>query len=251
MNARKSLLTKALLSAGAFAVLAGSAGTLATSAASAATHPAPLTAVTKITNRLDGGGGGSWAYDSFARNLALTYLGKVTPAMVAANPALAPYLGMYQYNATLNDSGTFKDMPGQLTPNQGKDHGRTLKPVQVSGPMAGYGQFGVFYASQRALSYHGVLYTVPPALKGTARNASPQYASSVWPELAFPNGTVFAGVTESGYSYTYKAVPVYKVTTVNGKKVTTLAGDKQQWVDSAWNGDGQLRGDGDILGLSR
>jgi hypothetical protein len=251
MNARKSLLTKALLSAGAFAVLAGSAGTLATSAASAATHPAPLTAVTKITNRLDGGGGGSWAYDSFARNLALTYLGKVTPAMVAANPALAPYLGMYQYNATLNDSGTFKDMPGQLTPNQGKDHGRTLKPVQVSGPMAGYGQFGVFYASQRALSYHGVLYTVPPALKGTARNASPQYASSVWPELAFPNGTVFAGVTESGYSYTYKAVPVYKVTTVNGKKVTTLAGYKQQWVDSAWNGDGQLRGDGDILGLSR
>ena len=250
MNARKSLLTKALLSAGAFAVLAGSAGTLATSAASAATHPAPLTAVTKITNR-DGGGGGSWAYDSFARNLALTYLGKVTPAMVAANPALAPYLGMYQYNATLNDSGTFKDMPGQLTPNQGKDHGRTLKPVQVSGPMAGYGQFGVFYASQRALSYHGVLYTVPPALKGTARNASPQYASSVWPELAFPNGTVFAGVTESGYSYTYKAVPVYKVTTVNGKKVTTLAGYKQQWVDSAWNGDGQLRGDGDILGLSR
>ena len=86
MNARKSLLTKALLSTGAFAVLAGSAGT---AVASAATHPAPLTAVTKITNRLDGGGGGSWAYDSFARDLALTYLGKVTPAMVAANPALA------------------------------------------------------------------------------------------------------------------------------------------------------------------
>jgi hypothetical protein len=248
MNARKSLLTKALLSAGAFAVLAGSAGT---AVASAATHPAPLTAVTKITNRFDGGGGGSWAYDSFARDLALTYLGKVTPAMVAANPALAPYLGRYQYNATLNDNGTFKDMPGQLTPNQGKDHGRTLKPVQVSGPMAGYGQFGVFYASQRALSYHGVLYTVPPALNGTTRNAEPQYASSVWPELAFPNGTVFAGVTESGYSYTYQAVPVYKVTTVKGNKVTTLVGYKQQWVDSAWNGDGQLRGDGDILGLVR
>jgi len=100
MNARKSLLTKALLSSGAFAVLAGSAGT---AVASAATHPAPLTAVTKITNRFDGGGGGSWAYDSFSRDLALTYLGKVTPAMVAANSALTPYLGMYQYNATLND----------------------------------------------------------------------------------------------------------------------------------------------------
>ena len=45
------------------------------------------------------------------------------------------------------------------------------------------------------------------------------------------------------FSYTYQAVPVYKV--------TTLVGYKQQWVDSAWNGDGQLRGDGDILGLVR
>ena len=248
MNARKSLLTTALLASGAVAVLAGSAGT---AAASAATHPAPLTAMTNITNRPDGGGGGSWAYDSFTRDLALTYLGKVTPAMTAANPALAPYLGMYQYNATLTDTGTFKDMPGQLTPNQGADHGRTLRPAQVSGPMAGEGQFGVFYASQRALSYHGVLYTVPPALTGAARNAPPQYASSLWPELAFPDGTSFAGLTESVYSYTYKAVPVYQVTTVKGHKVTTLAGYKQQWADSAWNGDGQLHGDGDILGQAR
>ena len=54
--------------------------------------------------------------------------------MVAANPALTPYVGMYQYNAQVHDKGTFKDMPGAFTPNQDRAR-QHLRPVQVSGPV--------------------------------------------------------------------------------------------------------------------
>jgi hypothetical protein len=241
-------LTKAIVTAGAFGVLATGLATGASAASAAVRHP--VTAVTNISNRDDGGGGGVWAKDTFTRTLTVNYLGKVlvTPAMVTANPSLAPYLGqeLYQYNAQVNDQGSFRDLPGQLTPNQGGHNaGRVLKPVQVSGPMSGFGQWNVFYASARA--HNGL---VPTVLRGPVNSA---YPSSTWPELAFPAGTTFVGVNEGAYDYNYQAVPFTKHVAryVNGKWVIeTVHGFRQHWDDSAWNGDGQLRADGNITGLN-
>ena len=186
-----SILTRAV-------VLAGSAGLLASLGARRQRRvrfhsPQPdAHRDDQIVNRYDGGGSGYWAYDSFGRVLNLQ-IGKVTPAMIAANPALAST--PYMYTATLTDKGTFKDIPGVFTPNQGGCNAarRTLRPTQVTGTMSGYGDFAVFYASQKAAGYRGDAYRSRLALRGSARNL--HYPSSTWPELAFANGTMFAGVS--------------------------------------------------------
>jgi hypothetical protein len=243
INTKRALgwATAAVIAAGVPATaLAATAG----SASAAVRHP--VTSVTHIVNRLDGGGNGPWAYDGFNRTLTVNYMGKVTPAQIAANPALAttPYV----YNAQVQDQGSFRDIPGAYTPDQGgSDLGKVLKPVQVSGPMSGFGQFGVFYASAKA--HNGL---VPTVLRGAALNAL--YPSSTWPELAFPAGTTFSGLNEAVYDYNYQAVPFtkYIVKVVNGKRVIqTVHGFRQHWEDSSWNGDGQIpRGDGNITGLN-
>jgi hypothetical protein len=218
---------------------------LAASSASAATHH-PLTATTKIVNRLDNGGNGPWAHDTMTRTATVNFLGKVTQAMVDANPALAPYLGTFMYNGSIQDKGTFKDIPGAFAPNQsGHNLGKHLRPTQVSGPMTGSGYWGVFYASQKA--HNGL---VPQQLRGAHLNSL--YPSSVWPELFFPAGTTFQGVNEGAYDYNYQAVPhtKYVVKTVNGKRVIVkVIKFAQHWEDSSWNNDGQLPRDGQILGL--
>jgi hypothetical protein len=232
MTITKASITAALLAAASAAAILGTTG-----AASAAVHGQPVTAVTAIVNRADNGGGGQWASDTFTRTLQVIYLGKSTDPAHAAAP--------YMYQAQVSDTGTFRDLPGQLTPNQGgRNAGRVLRPGQVSGPMAGYGQWGVFYASNRA---HDGL--VPASLRG-AVNAS--YPSATWPELAFPAGTAFTGVSEAAYGYDYQAVPFtrFVVKTVNGKHVIVkVTGFRQHWSDTAFNGDGQLPRDGNITGL--
>lgn len=222
----------------AAAVSAGVPATLVAGSASAAVHH-PLVSTTKITNRLDGGGNGPWANDTMQRTLSLNYLGKSTDPAHAATP--------FMYNAQIQDKGTFRDIPGAFTPDQGgRFLGKHLRPVQVSGPMSGYGQFGLFYASAKA--HNGL---VPTALRGNAVNAL--YPSSTWPELAFPSGTTFSGVNEAAYDYSYSAVPTvkYVVKMVNGKRtIVAVHGFKQHWEDSSWNGDGQLVRDGNIMGLN-
>jgi hypothetical protein len=229
MSTRKNstYATAALIAGGLVAIAAG--GT----AASAATTHGTVTAVTKISGRPDSGGAGTWATDKFNRTLTVTYLGK-------GGPAATPY----QYMASVADSGTFLNLPGQLTPNQGgSDAGKVMKATQVGGPMSGFGQWGVFDAS--AKDARGL---VPTQLRG-AINAL--YPSDTWPELAFPAGTSFAGVSEAnfGYGYTVPAVTTYTVKTVNGHKVTVKHVAKAQaWSDTAYNGDGQLARDGNITG---
>ena len=216
------------------------AAALTMGSASAATHPV-LSSTTQITSRNDNGGGGVWAHDTMTRTLNLTYLGKVTAKDIKANPALkdTPFM----YSAQITDKGKFLDIPGKHTPNQGgKNHGKRLRPVQVSGPMSGVGQFNLFYASAKA--HNGL---VPSALKGAKLNS--KYPSATWPELSFPAGTTFADVNEAFYDYTYQAVPVFQVKTVNGKKVTVIVSYKQKWEDASFNGDGQAPRAGNILGL--
>ena len=221
-------------------------GMLATTAATAAPAGAsvrqarPVEAITKIVNRADNGGGGQWAFDSMSRDLKVYYLGKSTDPAHAAAP--------FMYYATLADKGTFRDMPGALTPNQGGRYaGLTLRAVQVTGPMTGTGGWGLFYASQRARN--GL---APTVLKGVKLNAL--YPSATWPELAFPAGTTFAGLTETSYDYNYQAVPFtrYVVKTdpkTHKKVIVKVTGYRQHWQDASFNGDGQLARDGNILGL--
>jgi len=224
---------------------AAAAGVLATTAgavaASASTGQGTITTVTQIANRYDNGGGGNhWAVNAYKRTLVLTYLGK------SADPAHP-----YAYSATITDAGSFTDLPGQLTPNQGGHNaGTVLKPVQVTGTINGSGQWGVFNASAKAS--RGL---VPHALRTFALNSNPAYASPGWPGLAFPAGTSIVGLSESGYAYNY-VVPAQTVTTyttawVNGHKVTVKhvkVLPAQHWADTAWNGDGQYKNDGNITG---
>lgn len=244
----KSLLTKAVLTAGAVGVLAGAGAT----AASAATTPAvrgEITAVTHISHRYDGGGAGNWAVDRFTRTLTVDYLGKVSAAQIAADPALAST--PYMYTATISDSGSFVNIPLALAPNQGGHYaGVTMKAGQVSGTMTGSGQFGLFYAS--AKDARGL---APRTLGSFRLNANPAYASPTWPELAFPAGTTFSGVTEAGFGYYYhvpaKTVVTYTYKWAKGKKVAvkhTHVLKAQNWADTAWNGDGQAPRDGQVLG---
>jgi hypothetical protein len=239
---------RTIITAGLTLAIAGGAAATTAGAASAATHPAkPVEAITKIVNRADNGGGGQWANDSYTRTLDLYYLGKSTNTAMAATP--------FMYWAKVTDTGTFRNLPGQLAPNQGgKYAGVQMKAGQVSGPVAGAGQWGVFYASAKA--ERGL---APRMLKGNALNA--QYPSATWPELAFPVGTTFSGVNESAYDYLYQAVPFtkYVVKTVHGQPVLDpkthkpvlikITGFKQTWRDASYNGDGQLRADGQILGV--
>jgi hypothetical protein len=243
----RTIARNAALAGAAAAVIAG-AGAGVANAATVHTHGV-TTAVTRITNRYDGGGAGNWAYDTFGRTLTIDYLGHVTAAQIAADPALAAT--PYEFDATLTDAGTFKDIPGALTPNQGgHDAGRVLGPDQVTGTMTGTGQFGLFYASARPNSARTFANSgVPIRLRGPVQNAL--YPSYTWPELAFPSATTFADLNESGFAYYYH-VPAETVTSVrwvHGHKVTTHRTLRaQNWADTAWNADGQAPGDGNITG---
>lgn len=208
--------------------------------ASAAVTPHPVTAITQLHNRPDGGGNGTWAKDNFKRTLTEHYLGKSTDPAHASAP--------YMYWAQVSDSGTFLDIPGAFTPDQGgSDLGKVLKPRQVSGPMSGTGTWGLFYASAKSHS------SFVPRNLPASQNTNPAYASSTWPELAFPAGTTFVGVSENTYDYNYQAVPFtkYVVKIVHGKRtIVKVTGFRQHWEDANYNADGQLpRYDGNITGL--
>jgi hypothetical protein len=244
----------------AAATLAGTGALLVTTAAASfASTPAsgqhqgkPAEAVTAIASRDDSGGAGNtWAKDRISRDLKVYYLGKSTEPAHAAAP--------YMYYATITDTGTFSDLPGQLTPNQGAPlTGTVLQDRQVSGPMSGSASWSLFYASKMVAAHKGDAYLVPGFLGKQVSNL-PAYATSTWPELAFPAGTVFAGpdgqaadaMNLVGWGWNYQAVPFsrYAVKTVNGKHVMVkVTGFRQHWSDTALNGDGQLPGDGNILG---
>ena len=116
--------------------------------------------------------------------------------------------------------------------------------------MTGSGQFGLFYASAR--DARGL---APRTLGSFRLNANPAYASPTWPELAFPAGTTFSGVTKAGFGYYYhvpaKTVVTYTYKWAKGKKVAvkhTHVLKAQNWADTAWNGDGQAPRDGQVLG---
>jgi hypothetical protein len=200
------------------AVATGTAGAMALPAASAAprplNHPA-VSALTVMVNRPDSGGNGNWANDDFLREAEVG-----TQTVVAASNCGVSATTCYRISgARLTDAfGTFKTISGAFTPNQGAPFTGDHITGIVSGPMSGTGEFGTFFAT-----------ALPTTTGVPAVNIGANHPSNTWPELFFPAGTTFTGLSESTFSYTYR-------------------GDGEQWVDSSSDSSGQIPSAGNITG---
>jgi hypothetical protein len=180
-------------------------------------HYWPVTATTRIVNRDDSGNNGNWAKDRFTRTV--TVRGGYS---VASSNCGVTTGSCYAYTATLGDEGSFRTISSAFTPNQVVP-GLHLKSV-VNGSFKRSAQFATFYATANPNAH-----LVPRFLSGDADS------TSTWPELFFPAGTKFAGVTIAPWSRSYHA--------------STSCG-YQHWTDASFNGRGNLAGDGNIVGCS-
>jgi hypothetical protein len=180
-------------------------------------HHWPVTATTRIVNRDDSGNNGNWAKDRFTRTVTV----RGGYSVASSNCGLTTG-SCYAYTATLWDAGSFRTISGAFTPNQ-VVAGLQLKSV-VEGSMRGSAQFATFYATAKPKAD-----LVPRFLSGDADS------TSTWPELFFPSGTTFAGLTIAPWSWSYHAF--------------TRCG-YQHWTDASSNGSGNLAGDGNIVGCT-
>jgi hypothetical protein len=179
-------------------------------------HGPPVIAVTQVTNQgTVTGYGGNWASDSITRT-----------ATVSGGTAVAPsYCGhttgpCYSYTAQVLDLGSFTATSGALTPNQ-VTPGKTIKSA-VRGYLSGYAPFSFYATGTPEASLVPRTYDNAPYLTD-------------WPELFFPYGTTFAGVTGLPFSFVYGAL--------------TPCG-LQIWNESSSNDYGNLATDGNIVGCS-
>ena len=205
----------AALAASALAVaLAGATPALASAKPAVAHHP-KVSADTLMTNRPDSGGNGDWANDEFTRKVTID---QQTPT-AASNCGLTATQCFLIEGAKLTDTdGTFTTISNAFTPNQfGTDAGLHITNV-VSGKMSGNGEFPAFYATE-----------LPDAHKVPATNDGDANPSTTWPELAFPAGTQFTGLSEDTFSYSYHH-------------------GTQHWLDADTNNGGQSATAGNITG---
>lgn len=180
-------------------------------------HYWPVTATTRIVNRDVSGNNGNWAKDRGTRTVTIRGGYSVAPSNCGVTTG-----SCYAYTATLEDEGSFRTISGAFTPNQVVP-GLHLKSV-VNGSFKGSAQFATFYATTKPNAY-----LVPRFLSGDAN------PTSTWPELLFHSGTTFAGLTIAPWSWSYHAF--------------TSCG-YQHWTYSSSNGDGNLAGDGNIVGCT-
>jgi hypothetical protein len=195
MDIRKVLVLGGVMAA-AFAVPTTAAS------ASVALFPSPpgphfgspanvFTATTSITNHPDGGGSGQpWAIDTFTRTLTIKETGHTGSGSSR----------VYNYTATVSDTGTFKTISGALTPNQGTPYtGKTIKGV-VQGTMTG----GASYSfTATSLPTRGRNLGVPTHESGNPTSGSPQ-STSFWFEQAFPATSITFHGGIGTYSWTYR-----------------------------------------------
>jgi hypothetical protein len=226
MNILAKLIPAGVLAAG-LPLLASTAAS-ASQAAQPAVSPHSITAITAMLNRDDSGGNGNWAKDSFVRVLTVTQQ-KATVPLADCSPTATV---CYAFTASLKDAGSFRTISGAYTPNQGgADAGEHIRGV-VQGQMLGAGDFATFYAT-----------ALPSARLVPLFNTGDANPSYLWPELAFPAGTVFSGLNEDPWGYSYTA----KVQTgVRGHSVVQT----QRWADTSdlANDGGQGPTAGNITG---
>ena len=195
-------------------VLAGATPALA-SAKPALVHHEKVSAETLMTNRPDSGGNGDWANDQFTRKITIDQ--QTSTAATNCSPTATQCFLIAGAKLTDTD-GTFTTISGAFTPNQfGTDAGLHITHV-VSGKMSGNGEFPAFYATE-----------LPNAHKVPGTNDGDANPSSTWPELAFPAGTQFTGLSETTFSYSYHH-------------------GAQHWLDADTNGGGQSAAAGNITG---
>ena len=174
----------------------------------------PGTAVTHIYNNgTVPGFAGPWASSSITRTA--TVLGGAPVAPSYCGETTGP---CYSYTAEVRDQGWFRAIRGALTPNQVVP-GRTIKSA-VTGYVSGYAPFS-FYATT----------TPNPSLVPKTYLNAPY--TSTWPELFFPSGTTFAGITGIPFTFNYSA--------------WTRCGF-QHWTDSSYNDYGDVASAGNITG---
>lgn len=159
------------------------------------------------------GYGGNWASDWITRTATVSGGAPVAPSNCGETTGPC-----YSYTAVVRDQGSFRAIKGALTPNQVVP-GRTITSA-VTGWVSGYAPFS-FYATG----------TPDPSLVPTSYLNAPY--TTIWPELFFPAGTVFVGVTGIPFSFSYGA--------------WTRCGF-QHWTDSSSNDYGDLASDGNITG---
>jgi hypothetical protein len=203
--------------------VAGAALALGLSAAASASQQRPgTTAVTQVSQRLDSGGNGNWATDTFTRTLKVTGGGVVSSSHCGGNSPCQAWSAQLLDGANGGSQGSFTTIRGAFTPNQGAPFTGDHIRHQTFGSFSGTGGFSVFYTA--SLASPSAL-RVPTAVSGNA------IGSPVWPTLEWPTGTVFYSLNEDSFAYQYR---------------TTVS--HQTWTDSGTNGDGQLPFDGNITG---
>ena len=172
------------------------------------------TAVTHIyDNGTVPGGRGTWASDWIARTATIRGGTPVAPSRCGQ-----PSGPCYAYTVVVRDQGRFRAIRGAPTPNQVVP-GRRIEST-VTGRVSGYAPFS-FYATARPN---------PRLVPAIARNVP---YTTMWPELFFPAGTAFAGLTGIPFTVSYSA--------------QTPCGS-QLWTDASSNGYGDLARDGNITG---
>ena len=201
-----------VIGAGAAAVAAVTVLGISGGAAHAA--PGTVTAHTYVSNRPDGGNGGTWAYDDFTRTLTVKVAAVQNPADAKA--------GLTDYTARVTDGGQFNAIVGMLAPNQ------AVPGVKITGSVRG-GMHGSISYTVTAPSADTLTGTVPATENDNF--GAPATTTGNWPKLAFASPAGVTVTENSDWTWTY----------------TTRC---ETWVDSAANGDGNLLADGNITGKS-
>jgi len=208
----KRIIIGAAVAAAGMGLMSGVAGA---STSLSPWNPAPPgNAVTHVYNDdTVPGYGGNWATDWLTRTASVSAGTPVAPSN--CDETTGP---CYSYTAGVKDEGTFRAITGAETPNQVVP-GRTILSA-VKGFVTGSASFA-FYAT-------GV--PNPKLVPATYDNAP--YLTD-WPELFFPEGTTFVGVTGIPFSLDYSA--------------WTKCG-QQHWLETSSNDYGDLARDGNITG---
>ena len=207
----------------AAALLAAGLTASSASAADAATHQQSVSTTTSLAAHPDSGAAGNtWADDGLTRDFTLTLVGQSG--------------GLYHFQGKISDRGGFEAIAGQLTPNQSGPYAGDKLASNITGQMSGSATFD-FYTN-RSWNLNKVNLGIPYQVNGAIPANKPQETTTYWYEQAFPAGTQFSGLGLTNFSYNYVAA-AYSPFRGFGY---------QTWTDSQSNGDGDLPGDGNILG---
>lgn len=247
---------KILASGGTLALAAGlSAGFAGTASASTPDGHA----IIRTSDQPVEGGGGVWADASYVQFASLDLVSSVvTPPVVS--PAAAGYT-TFTYSLNVREDGSFRAIPGSLTPNQFFPGSRIRG--EASGNLSGYATYrftdvvpsttAVDPAIASALTVIDLGLATTPVSDSTVYTASGvrwTYARGYVKTLAPGYWKHFAAVRASRHHKAHKAYSKWipaKTVFIPGRWVSHRF--TQSWTDASWNHTGQSRWAGNITGF--